>query len=63
LCTLGKVESGLELFREVTGDREDLEAPKGPERVRLKEDEHFHSGKPKTYAIYVNGQTWSKSPE
>jgi len=56
LYTLGKVEPGLELFREVTGDREDPEVPNGPETVHLKEDEHFHSGKPKTYTIYVNGQ-------
>lgn len=56
LYALGKVESGLELFREVTGDREDPEVPNGPEAVHLKEDEHFHSGKPKTYTIYVNGQ-------
>jgi hypothetical protein len=40
----------------VTGDREDPEVPNGPETVHLKEDEHFHSGKPKTYTIYVNGQ-------
>jgi len=56
LYTLGKVEPGLELFREVTGDREDPEVSNGPETVHLKEDEHFHSGKPKTYTIYVNGQ-------
>jgi Multiubiquitin len=56
LYALGKIEPGLELFREVTGDREDPEVPNGPETVRLKEDEHFHSGKPKTYTIYLNGQ-------
>ena len=56
LYVLGKVEPGLELFREVTGEREDPEVPNGPETVHLKEDEHFHSGKPKTYTIYVNGQ-------
>jgi len=56
LYALGKVEPGLVLFREVTGDREDPEVPNGPETVHLKEDEHFHSGKPKTYTIYVNGQ-------
>ena len=49
LYALGKVEPGLELFREVTGGREDPEVPNGPETVHLKEDEHFHSGKPKTY--------------
>lgn len=56
LYALGKVEPGLELFREMTGEREDAEVPNGPETVHLKEDEHFHSGKPKTYTIYVNGQ-------
>ena len=56
LYALGKVEPGLELFREVTGDREDPEVPNGPEMVHLKENEHFHSGKPKSYTIYVNGQ-------
>ena len=56
LYVLGKIEAGLELFREVTGDREDPEVPNGPEAIHLTEDEHFHSGKPKTYTIYVNGQ-------
>lgn len=56
LYVLGKVEPGLELFREVTGDREDPEVPNGPEILHLKDDEHFHSGKPKSYRIYVNGQ-------
>jgi hypothetical protein len=56
LYALGKAEPGLELFREVTGDREDPEVANGPEAVHLKEDEHFHSGKPKTYKIIVNGQ-------
>ena len=56
LYVLGKVEAGLELFREVSGDREDPEVANGPETIHLKEDEHFHSGKPKTYRIYVNGQ-------
>src|ERR1035437_2474559 len=56
LYVLGKVEPGLELFREVTGDREDPEVPNGPETIHLKEDEHFHSGRPKTYTIYVNGE-------
>ena len=56
LYVLGKVEPGMELFREVTGDREDPEVPNGPEVVHLKEDEHFHSGKPKVYHIIVNGQ-------
>jgi hypothetical protein len=56
LYVLGKVQPGLELFREVTGDREDPEVPNALETIHLKEDEHFHSGKPKNYRIYVNGQ-------
>ena len=56
LYVLGKVAPGMELFREVTGDREDPEVPNGPEAIHLKEDEHFHSGKPKVYHIIVNGQ-------
>ena len=56
LYVLGGVGPGLELFREVTGDREDPEVPNGPEVIHLKEDEHFHSGKPKVYHIIVNGQ-------
>lgn len=56
LYVLGKVQPGMELFREVTGNREDPEVPNGPEVIHLKEDEHFHSGKPKVYHIVVNGQ-------
>jgi hypothetical protein len=56
LYVLGNIDSGLELFREVTGDREDPGVPNGPDVVHLKEDEHFHSGKAKTYRIFINGQ-------
>ncbi|MGO9603120.1 MAG: multiubiquitin domain-containing protein [Candidatus Binataceae bacterium] len=56
MYALGKVEPGMELFREVTGDREDPEVPNGPELIHLRPDEHFHTGKPKTYRIIVNGQ-------
>ncbi len=56
LYALGKVGPGLELFREVTGDREDSEVTNGPETLHLKEDEHFYSGEPRTYTIYVNAQ-------
>jgi hypothetical protein len=56
LYVLGKVAAGLELYREVTGDKEDQPVENGPEITHLKEDEHFHSGPPKTYTIYVNGQ-------
>ncbi|HLM99175.1 MAG TPA: multiubiquitin domain-containing protein [Bryobacteraceae bacterium] len=56
LYALGNVPAGLELYREVSGDREDKPIENGPEVVHLKEDEHFHSGPPKTYTIYVNGE-------
>ncbi len=56
LYILGEVPVGLELYREVTGDKEDQPVENGHETVHLKEDEHFHSGPPKTYTIYVNGQ-------
>jgi hypothetical protein len=56
LYVLGNVQPGMELFREVTGDREDSEVDNGPEIVHLKQDEHFHSGKPKVYKIIVNGR-------
>ncbi len=56
LYALGQIKPGLELYREVTGDREDPPIENGPETVHLKEDEHFHSGSPKTYTIYVNGE-------
>ena len=36
LYALGKVEPGMELFREVTGDREDPEVPNGPESVHIR---------------------------
>ena len=56
LYVFGKIEPGMELFREVAGDKEDQEVPNGPDAIHLKEDEHFHSGKPKFYHIIVNGQ-------
>jgi multiubiquitin len=58
LYALGKVPEGLELYREVTGDREDRVIPHSPETVHLKEDEHFHSGPPekKDITIIVNGR-------
>src|SRR5712692_8280711 len=56
LYELGNVAAGLELYREVTGDREDREIENGPEPVHLKEDEHLHSGPPKVFTIIVNGR-------
>lgn len=58
LYKLGNVAPGLELYREVDGDREDRPIPNGPETVHLKEDEHFHSGPApsKDFTIIVNGR-------
>jgi hypothetical protein len=56
LYVLGKVQPGMELFGEVSGDRVDPEIENGPEVIHLKEDEHFHSGPPKVYTIIVNGR-------
>src|SRR5215217_1680962 len=57
LYALANVASGLVLFREVPGNQEeDSEVPNDPQPVHLKEGEHFHSGNPKSYRIYVNGQ-------
>src|ERR1700722_3282862 len=38
LYALGRVPHGLVLYREVSGDREDLAIKNGPEVVHLKED-------------------------
>jgi len=54
LYTLAGVQPGLELYREVQGDREDTGIEKGPEVVHLVMDEHFHSGQPKQYVIVLN---------
>jgi hypothetical protein len=58
LYSLGKVALGLELYKEVSGDKEDQSVPNGRETVHLKDDEHFHSGTPqkKEFTIIVNGK-------
>jgi len=56
LYRLGQVAAGLELFREVTGNREDRFVINGPELIHLKQDEHFHSEAPAEFKIVVNGQ-------
>lgn len=55
LYVLGNVPAGLELYWEVTGNREDQPIENGTEIVH-KEDEHLHSGPPKTYRIIINGE-------
>jgi hypothetical protein len=58
LYATAHVRSGLVLYREVTGDREDQPVPRGKEHVHLTQDEHFHSGEPhaREFSIIVNGQ-------
>ncbi|MDA8152351.1 MAG: multiubiquitin domain-containing protein [Acidithiobacillus sp.] len=58
LYLLGRVQIDLELFREVSGDKEDAVVPNGPGIVYLKEDEHFHSGPPEVrhFDIFINGR-------
>ena len=56
LYKLGNIAPGMFIYREVTGNHEDEAIENGPEIIHLHEDEHFHSGPPKTYIIYVNGQ-------
>jgi hypothetical protein len=55
LYRLGHVKSGLKLYREVRGDREDPSIEDGPEAIHLTEDEHLHSGEPKAITIIVEG--------
>jgi hypothetical protein len=56
LYRLGRVAAGLELYREVRGDREDQPIANGPETIRLTEFEHFHSGPAKELTIIVNAR-------
>ncbi len=58
LYKLGGVAAGFELYREVSGNREDKSVENDAEPIRLKEDEHFHSGPIQVHelAIIVNGQ-------
>lgn len=56
LYALGSIVAGMVLYREVQGDREDPAIESGPETVELRQDDHFQSGPPRTYTIYVNGE-------
>lgn len=56
LYELCGMEPGLVLFRELTGDRDDPEVPSGAGIIDLREDEHFHRGKPRLYHLIVNAQ-------
>jgi len=56
LYALGNVAAGMELYREVDGNREDTPIENDSEVIHLKEDDHFHSGPPKVYTIIVNAR-------
>jgi hypothetical protein len=58
LYLLGNVAAGMELYREVDGNREDTPIENGSETVHLKEDDHFHSApvQVKDITIIVNGR-------
>src|SRR5215469_7089581 len=58
LYGLGQVQPGLDLFREVGGDKEGPVVENDDEPIHLRQDEHFHSGpaKLREFTIIVNGQ-------
>jgi hypothetical protein len=56
LYRLANVPQGLDLYREVNGNREDEPIEHASEAIHLRQDEHFHSGPAQTYTIYLNGQ-------
>jgi hypothetical protein len=56
LYRLGKVGAGLDLYRELEGNREDQPVWDAGEEIHLREDERFHSGPAKQITIFVNGR-------
>jgi hypothetical protein len=56
LYALAHLAEGLELLKEVEGDREDSVVPRDGIELRLKEDDHFHSGEAREleFRIIVN---------
>lgn len=59
LYELGHVATSLALFREVKGDKEDVQIPRDALEVHLTQDEHLHSGTPTSekYDVIVNTET------
>jgi hypothetical protein len=54
LYELCHVDEGLVLYKEVEGDHEDILIRIDAPEIRLKEDEHFHSGKaPENYYVII----------
>lgn len=56
LYSLGQIQAGFDLYREVSDDAEAIPIADGPELVHLHDDEHFRSGPPKEFTIIVNAR-------
>jgi Multiubiquitin len=54
LYALAGIPHNHELFREVDGDREDELVSNDGRELRLRQDEHFHSGKDRKFKIIIN---------
>lgn len=55
LYRLAGVPAHHELYREITGDVEDVAIPNAAETIQLAEDEHFHTGL-RVITLIVNGK-------
>lgn len=56
LYALGQIEAGLELYRGDPGAGDEWPVENEVEVVHLKDNDHFHSDRPKPFTIYVNGE-------
>jgi hypothetical protein len=63
LYELGHVASTFVLYREVKGDREDVQISRDALEVHLSEDEHLHSGSPGTLRFEIIVNTEPKTVE
>ena len=61
LYAIANVHTGLELFREVSGDEPDLPVPRGADAVHLKENDHFHSGRRSSRSSSTGARRWLPS--
>jgi len=63
LYELGHVASTFVLYREVKGDREDIQISREAVEVHLSEDEHLHSGAPSPVKFDIIVNTEPKTVE
>jgi hypothetical protein len=61
LYALGDVAAQRELFREVSGDREDEPIPRDGSELLLREDEHFYSEKEIILIVNAQKKPWSET--